>query len=114
MDGKDFTKWRNLINKACNKAERQMMDGKHLTTWRTLIDEARAEAGDVMPLLHFAPENLDLDAPFNDGFGGVEGASFTAWSETRVYFPVVYDGSEWVGSVPRHPCDEVTRHHGGA
>jgi len=50
---------------------------------------------------------------FDRGYGGSEGPHFTAWSEKRVYFPGVYDGAEWIDSVPRHPCDEATKHIGG-
>ena len=50
---------------------------------------------------------------FNSGFGGSEGCPFTLWTKKRVYFPVVYDGAEWVDSVPRDPCEEKTRHIGG-
>ncbi len=50
---------------------------------------------------------------FDAGFGSPEGAPFTLWTTRRVYFPVVYDGSECVGSAPRDPCDEVTQPVGG-
>jgi hypothetical protein len=50
---------------------------------------------------------------FNDGYGGSEGMPFTAWTTNYVYFPVVYDGSEWVGSAPRNRCDIETDHQGG-
>lgn len=55
----------------------------------------------------------DLEVSFDDGFGGSNGKSFTAWGEKYVYFPVVYDGAEWVGYAPRNPCDEATSHWGG-
>jgi hypothetical protein len=54
-----------------------------------------------------------LNREFNDGYGGSEGEPFTAWGEKYVYFPVVYDGAEWVGSAPRNPCDEKCSHVGG-
>ena len=38
---------------------------------------------------------------------------FTLWTIKRVYFPATYDANEWVASVPRDPCDEVTKHVGG-
>ena len=40
------------------------------------------------------------------------GDGSTAWTKTRVFFPVCYDGAEWVGSAPRNPSDEVTEHQG--
>ena len=58
-----------------------------------------------------AKEGLDYD--FDDGFGGTNGPSFTAWTLTRVYFPAEYDGSEWIDSVPRHPSNNATCHIGG-
>lgn len=54
----------------------------------------------------------ELDIPFDDGYGGTEGKPFTLWTKNRVYFPVQYDGAEWVDSVPRNPCDEATKHLG--
>ena len=36
-----------------------------------------------------------------------DGKPFTAWTERRVYFPAMYDGSVWVASAPRNPCDEA-------
>ena len=55
----------------------------------------------------------ELDVPFDSGYGGSRGKPFTLWTKTRVYFPVVYDGAEWVSSVPRDPCDAPTLHVGG-
>lgn len=42
-----------------------------------------------------------------------EGIPFTVWTKKRVYFPVCYDGSEWVGSVSRDPDGIPTTHMGG-
>lgn len=79
------------------------------TNWKKLIDECAD--GDEIIACTLSGDGLMMG--FNDGFGGSEGAPFTAWSEKYVYFPVVYDGAEWVGRVPRHPCDEATNHVGG-
>lgn len=54
-----------------------------------------------------------LDREFDGGYGLPEGEPFTLWTETRVYFPVVYDGAESVRSVPIHQTGEVTNHIGG-
>jgi len=77
--------WRDLINKACDR---------DVITHCTLSDD-------------------ELLKEFYDGFGWSQGKSFTAWSNDYVYFPVVYDGSEWVGRAPRNPSEEVTDHQGG-
>lgn len=80
-----------------------------MATWRELINDALD--GDV--LIHNTLTEEEMDVDFADGYGMSEGKPFTAWSETRVYFPVVYDGAEWVGSAPRNPCGEACRHFGG-
>lgn len=51
-----------------------------------------------------------MDIKFDDGFGNIEGRSFTAWTENYVLFPIVCDGSEWVGYAPRNICD-IKMHH---
>src|SRR5205814_17400 len=43
------------------------------------------------------------EAEFYAGFGGVSGAPVLCFSERYVYVKVVYDGSEWIEAVPRHP-----------
>jgi hypothetical protein len=53
------------------------------------------------------------DVEFNDGYGSAQGSGFTAWGEKNVYFPVLHDGAEWVGCVPRNPCRHPTDHQGG-
>jgi hypothetical protein len=85
-----------------------------MTTWRELITSSMSETGETFADVAATTLSEDeLDRRFNSGFGGSEGVSFTLWTKGRVYFPVVYDGSEWVGSVPRDPCDEATPHQGG-
>lgn len=85
-----------------------------MTTWRKEIAEIMATHnenwGDVVGC---SISDAQLDKEFDGGWGGHEGAAFTLWTENRVYFPVVYDGAEWVGSVPRNPCYESTPHVGG-
>ncbi len=80
-----------------------------MATWRKLINDILGE--DVLISNTLTEDEMDVE--FDDSYGGSEGKPFTAWSETRVYFPVVYDGAEWVDWVPRNPCDEATGHCGG-
>ena len=80
-----------------------------MATWRKLINIA---AGDDR-IISCTLTDEELDKEFDDGYGFPQGKPFTAWSEKFVYFPVVYDGAEWVGRAPRNPCDEVTFHMGG-
>ena len=84
------------------------------TNWENLITEEMANHGEVWgDVEHCTLDRDGLLVRFYSGFGGADGKPFTLWTKTRVYFPVVYDGAEWVGSAPRNPCDEATRHQGG-
>jgi hypothetical protein len=92
-----------------------------ITCWRFLLDEAMASNGESWACVEsFAIETQEGRTPdeelvrlFDPGFGGHEGAAFTVWTKARVYFPVVYDGAEWVESVSRHPDGKPTGHFGG-
>ena len=79
------------------------------TTWRIALDLHHKDDKIIACTL----TEEELDSPFDPGYGGSEGKPFTAWSKDYVYFPVVYDGAEWVGRVRRDPCDEASQHHGG-
>jgi hypothetical protein len=84
------------------------------TTWKIEILEAMAEFGETFDDAESCTlSDKELTKEFYSDHGGTEGTPFTLWTEKRVYFPVVYDGAEWVGSVPRNPCDEATKHLGG-
>ena len=87
-----------------------MESGEH-SSWRELIEDERIRKGDGS-IINCTLTKSGLERRFDAGFGVSEGKPFTAWSEKRVYFPVVYDGAEWVGSAPRDPCKEATKHVG--
>ena len=55
----------------------------------------------------------ELVMGFDCGYGGSERKPFTLWTANRVYFPVVYNEAEWVGSVSRNPDGKATYHFGG-
>ena len=55
----------------------------------------------------------ELLEEYYEGYGTSEGKPFTLWTKNRVYFPVVYDGAEWCGSVSRNPDGKPTSHIGG-
>lgn len=82
-------------------------------SWAELIAEAMAEAGDPGPLVACTLTAEEAAVKFDAGYGSKNGKPFTAWTATRVYFPVDYDGAEAAGSAPRAPCDEATEHQGG-
>ena len=77
------------------------------TSWTKLLDSFEDE------ILACTASKEEMDKEFDDGYGGREGIAFTAWSKDWVYFPAVYDGSEWVDRVPRNINDYATPHVGG-
>lgn len=84
-----------------------------MTTWREQLHKAMKEAWDSGPIVHLAPNPETFDIPFDDFSGGPEGPEILAFTAQRVYFPVVHDGAEWLGSAPRNPTDHGQPHIGG-
>ena len=85
-----------------------------MTTWKREFDEFyEAEQKKNDTIIACTLTDDEMNAEFDGGYGGNEGKPFTAWSDKYVYFPICYDGSEWVGRAPRNPCDEATEHQGG-
>lgn len=83
-------------------------------SWKSMISEHMKEFGESFDdLVECTIDDEELSREFYDGYGGEEGSPFTLWTNNRVYFPVCYDGAEWVGSAPRNPCNESCRHFGG-
>lgn len=55
----------------------------------------------------------EITRKFDPSYGTNEGSPFCAWSDSHVYFPVCYDGAEWVGSARRNPGGVPLTHQGG-
>jgi len=69
-------------------------------TWGGMLRRAMFEAGDPGPVeCQYSAEKLAIREH-------EAGPHFLAWSPTRVYFPVKYDGDVWVESAPRNPANE--------
>ena len=87
------------------------------TTWNKVLAELLAEServGEPDVIIAKAPADEKVwDQEFSDGYGTSEGAPVLAWSEEWVYFPVVYDGAEWLERAPRHPRATGQDHVGG-
>jgi hypothetical protein len=80
------------------------------TTWQKQLDIAAA--GD--DITDRAPDDAGVwSEEFDAGYGGSQGKPVLAWSEKYVYFPVVYDGAEWIERAPRNPQDDGQSHVGG-
>jgi len=85
-----------------------------MTTWKKELTRAledNKETWEDVKSSTLTDEALAVE--FDDGYGGSEGVPFTVWTVKTVYFPIVYDGAEWVGSVARNPNGKPTKHQGG-
>ena len=80
--------------------------------WHRELAEEMREQGDAGPVLAYAPTEAAFDVEFDGGYGLATGPHVLAWTDARVYFPVVYDGAEWMGSAPRNPQAEGQGHVG--
>ena len=84
-----------------------------MASWYEMLMEAMQENGDDFDSRTCTINEDGLKVEFDDDFGETEGQPFTAWGEKWVYFPICYDGAEWVGSAPRNPCEIAMKHQGG-
>lgn len=84
-----------------------------LLTWRAELASEMASNEDPGPVIHVAPSEAVLDVEFDASYGNPHGAALLVWTEGWVYFPVFYDGSEWLGSAPRNPTPHGQPHVGG-
>ena len=85
-----------------------------MSTWKKMLKDAMQERGETLADLETNTlTDADMVKEFDSGYGGTEGVPFTAWTAKTVYFPICYDGAEWVGSVSRHPDGKPTEHQGG-
>ena len=85
-----------------------------MANWKELIAECMDENGEeIEDIISNTMTEEEMLVEFDDGCGVTEGITFTVWTNNYVYFPVCYDGSEWVGSVARNPDGNRTNHLGG-
>lgn len=87
----------------------------NMTNWRELILIAMKEHGESLgDIISNTLSEQEMDVKFSRGHkAGLEGQPFMIWTNNRVYFPAVYDGSEWVEGVSRNPDGKATHHVGG-
>lgn len=82
-----------------------------MTTWKKQLEKAMAKHGETIRDIEANTMNRkEMNEEFYNGYGGAEGIPFTVWTAKSVYFPVEYDGAEWVGRVARHPDGQPTKH----
>ena len=83
-------------------------------TWRKLLINVLDGNNETLNDIESSTlTEVELDIDFDDGYGCSEGKPFTVWTKNYVYFPVVYDGAEWVGFTYRNPNGKSTSHQGG-
>ena len=100
-----------------------------MTSWRKEITEAMDHNNDSLScVVDTIVGELDqrilldektskdtwLDREFDEDYGMPEGHTFIIWTLNWIYFPVTYDGKEWVSSVPRNPLSSYHPGHFGA
>jgi len=85
-----------------------------MTTWKEQILKEMDKVGETFQdVVSCTLTDKELLKKFNRSYGRKKGLTFTLWTSNRVYFPVVYDGAEWVESVSRNPDGKPTDHVGG-
>ncbi len=86
-----------------------------MATWRVEIFEALRDNSETWldDVESCTLTQGELDREFDEDYGLTQGLPFTVWTAKHVYFPIVYDGSEWVGCVARNPDGKPTKHQGG-
>jgi hypothetical protein len=84
-----------------------------MESWWDMLQECFKEDGQDFSKMVCTLTDRELKEKFDSGYGGHEGKAFTAWGKAWVYFPIVYDGAEWVGHAPRNPCDISMNHQEG-
>ena len=85
-----------------------------MSTWKKLLDFALAENNETWSDIEVnTMTDADMSKEFDSGYGAIRGCPFTVWTKYSVYFPLCYDGAEWVGRVSRNPDGVATAHLGG-
>ena len=85
-----------------------------MTTWKEqILHEMKIVGETFQDVVSSTLTDEQLLKEFDSSYGHSQGLAFTLWTSNRVYFPVVYDGAEWVESVSRNPDGKPTHHVGG-
>ena len=80
------------------------------SSWYEMLKEMMEGDGENFDERVCTLSEEELRVEFSDTYGAEEGKPFTAWGKNWVYFPLCYDGSEWVGHAPRNPCNISMEH----
>lgn len=89
------------------------MDKDKYFSWKELITESMIGGNDSWNNVESCTmTSEEMNKKFYTGFGRIEGTLFTVWTAKYIYFPVVYNGAEWVGRISRNPNGESCWHFG--
>ena len=84
------------------------------SNWKTKLNFALEENGEsFIDVISNTMSEEEMLVKFDYGYGETGGIPFTVWTHKHVYFPICYDGSEWVGCASRFPDGKPTDHQGG-
>ena len=80
------------------------------TSWKKEIAYLLRDLKEELIACTLSKEELNTEL---DSYSEIKPLEFTAWTKSYVFFPVVYDGSIWVGFSYRDPCNIPTEFQGG-
>lgn len=84
-----------------------------LYSWKEIIlEEMQKHGEDWSDLVSITLTDEESQEGFEVNSSGPHGKPFTAWTDSRVYFPLKHDGYDGCGSTPRNPGGGVTKHQG--
>ena len=93
------TTWKKIIRSEMMYRDDKWENIRHVSlpsrqdiSWKTVMCE------------RFLDSDVEwCDVEFDAGLDCQEGIPFCVWTNDWVYFPVVYDGAQWVGGIPLNP-----------
>lgn len=73
-----------------------------METWKDHLEVEMWVSLDPGPVISYAPNKEAFKGRPDEG---VDAPEILAWTQSRVYFPVIRDDVEQMGSAPRNPVD---------
>lgn len=81
---------------------------KRKRSWKELIERQMESSGESFSDIIYCTLSIEeLSETFECDYGCENGKPFFAWTEKYIYFPLAYDGYQFVRHVPRSPVDNA-------